>query len=117
MFRHEPEADRRRGRDSWTHANRAAVPFRVGAREGRSLALPLHISSRAKARRDREESSEAVRCGTLPLRGVMSRMTTRRFLPCFFSAPAALGGLKLLRLTAELIRWKSDDPSAWLFFL
>ena len=67
MFRHEPEADRRRRRDSWTRANRAAVLFRVGAPEGRSPALPFHISSRAKARRDRDESSRGgIRCGALP---------------------------------------------------
>ena len=59
MFRHQPEADRRRGRDSWTHANRAAAPFRVGAPEGGSQALPFHITSGAKARRDRDESSQA----------------------------------------------------------
>jgi hypothetical protein len=59
MFRHQPEADRRRRRDSWTRASRAAVPFRVGAPEGRSPALPFHISSRANAGRDRDESSEA----------------------------------------------------------
>jgi hypothetical protein len=59
MFRHQPEADRRRGRDSWTHADRAAALFRVGAPEGRLPALPFHISSRANAGRDRDESSEA----------------------------------------------------------
>jgi hypothetical protein len=117
MFRHEPEADRRRRRVAWTRANRAAVLFRVGAPEGRSPALPFHISSRAKARRDRDESSEAVRCGALPLRDVVSDVTTSRFLPRFSFLPAALGGSKWLRLTAELIPWKSDDPSAWLFFL
>jgi hypothetical protein len=37
--------------------------------------------------------------------------------PCVFALAAALGGLKLLRLTAVLSHWKSDDPSAWLFFL
>jgi len=46
-------------RDFWTRANRAAVPFRVGAPEGRSPALPFHISSRANAGRDRDESFEA----------------------------------------------------------
>jgi transposase InsO family protein len=42
----------------------AAILFRVGAPEGRSPALPFHISSRAKTRRDRDESSEAacLRC-------------------------------------------------------
>jgi len=58
-----------------------------------------------------------IRCGALPLRGVVSRVTTCRFLPCSSFPPAALGGSKWLRPTTELIRWKSDDPSAWLFFL
>ena len=37
-------------------ADRAAVLFRVGASEAKSLALPFHISSRANASRDRDES-------------------------------------------------------------
>ena len=117
MFRREPEADRRRRGDSLTPANRAAVLFRLGAPEGKSPAMPLHISSRAKAKRDRDESSAAVRCGALPSRGVVSRKMTSRFLPCSSFPPAALGGSKWLRPTTKLIRWKSDDPSAWLFFL
>ncbi len=72
MFRHQPEADRRRRRDSWTHADRAAVPFRVGAPEGRSPALPFHISLRANARRERDERSQAdsLRRPALARRGV-----------------------------------------------
>ena len=84
MFRHEPEADRRRRRVAWTRADRAAVLFRVGAPEGRSLALPFHISSRAKARRDRDESSQADSLRRPALRGVVSRAATSLFCRASF---------------------------------
>ena len=102
--------------NSWTRANRAAARFRVGATEARSSALPFHISSRAKARRDRDKSSEADWLRTPPLRDVVSRVTTSRFIPRFSILPAALGGSKWLRLTTELIRWKSDDPVCMALF-
>ena len=54
MFQHDAEAGRRRAREFCIGANRAAVLFRVGAPEGRSPALPFHISSRANARRDHD---------------------------------------------------------------
>ncbi len=86
VFRHEPEARRRPSRDSCTPSNRAAVLFRIGAPEGRSLALPFHISSRAKARRDRDESSQADSLRRPALRGVVSR-ARRRVCHCRDSFP------------------------------
>ncbi len=117
MFRQEPEADRRPSRESCTRAKRAAVLFRVGAPEGRSSALPFHISSRAKARRDRDESSQADSLRRPALMKPGFARDDELHWPCVFALAAALGGLKLLRPTAVLSHWKSDDPSAWLFFL
>ena len=118
MFRHEPEAGRRRGREFLrpTPIARqfcfASAPRKVDRRPCRftfpHARRPDEIVTKVRRR---------IRCGALPLRGLMSRVTTSRFLPRFSFLPAALGGSKWLRLTTELIRWKSDDPSAWLFFL
>ena len=117
MLRHQPEADRRRRRDFGpTPIARqfrfASAPRKVDRRRCRftfpHARTPVEIVTKVPRR---------IRCGALPLQGLMLRVTTSRFLPRSSLPPAALGGSKWLRPKTELIRWKSDDPSAWLFFL
>jgi hypothetical protein len=117
IFRHVVEADRQAGREIWTDANRAAVLFCAGTPKTRSPALPFHISSRANASQDRDQSFQADSLRRPALARLGFARDDELVLPCVFFLPAALGGLKLLRLTTVLSHWKSDDPSAWLFFL
>ena len=58
-----------------------------------------------------------IRCGALPFEASCRARGDESVIAVIFSVPAVLGGSKRLRPTTELIPWKSDDPSAWLFFL